>query len=251
MKLDIDRVNLPAFALAEELSPGPGDWHVHRHHQLLYASAGTLHLELERASWVLPSARAAWIAAGTPHRVAVNRPASLRTLYLDPNFMTNLPSACGVFGVEPLARELLLGAMRWGPERPADDPLAQTYFATIAGLCSEWMAAALPFRLPRAQSPELERAMAWTLEHLRESPSAGRVARVAGLSQRTMNRRFHEETGMSWREWCHAARMLAAMERLEAGERVTEVSFELGYRSLGTFSRLFHRFSGLSPRDWA
>ena len=43
----------------------------------------------------------------------------------------------------------------------------------------------------------------------------------------------------------HAKRLL-----LETDLPVTEICFECGYESLGSFSALFHRQSGYSPRDY-
>jgi hypothetical protein len=66
-QVEVDRSRAPAFGLADELAPfGPAP-HAHAKHQILYVSAGTLHLEVGRLQWVLPPQRAAFIRAGMEH----------------------------------------------------------------------------------------------------------------------------------------------------------------------------------------
>lgn len=249
-KLDLDLVPLSAFGLADELVLHDGDWHAHQRHQLLYSSQGVLQLEVGAVRYFLPPRRAAWISAGIAHRVTT-RAASLRTLYLSPRLVTWSPPECAVFSVDELARGLLLYAMRFGPERAQEGELEGHFFATVAGLSQDWVAKALPFRLPMAQSEGLRNAMRFALEQLHRPIGAQDGARAGGMSLRTLNRRFAEEARTSWREYLHTARMLRAMELLEApGARVTEVAFEVGFESPAAFTRAFERFFGSPPRDY-
>jgi transcriptional regulator GlxA family with amidase domain len=117
-----------------------------------------------------------------------------------------------VFVIEPLAREMLLYSTRWGPERVLKDALADSFLGTLAHLLSEWASAARDWRLPRARTPELERAIAYTLKHLGEPISFEDAARAARLSGRTLARRFEEEAQTTWRRFLHDARMLRAMD---------------------------------------
>ncbi|HMV66656.1 MAG TPA: AraC family ligand binding domain-containing protein, partial [Myxococcota bacterium] len=155
--IDPDRVPAATFALEDQLAPGPGAWHVHQRHQLLYARDGTLHLEVEDASWMLPPQRAAWIDGGARHRVRLGRPATLNTVYLDPSVAPALGFGCRVFAVGELAVTMLRASVRWGPERDPADPLADAWFAALAGLAREWAGAAMQTRLPRPKSAGLVR----------------------------------------------------------------------------------------------
>ncbi|HEU4538051.1 MAG TPA: AraC family transcriptional regulator, partial [Polyangiaceae bacterium] len=105
--------------------------------------------------------------------------------------------------------------------------------------------------LPAARSPELGRAMRLVLDRLDEPLTAAEVARAAGLSTRTLARRFADEAQTTWRRFLHDARMLKAMDLLvRPGARVTETALAVGFESLGAFSRAFERFAGESPRDY-
>lgn len=250
--VNVDEVPALAFCLVDETTPFSSRWHTHRRHQLLYAAQGALHLEVEQAQWLLPPQRAAWLRAGTRHRAWSTQPVSLCTVYLEPKLVRTPPEGeCHVFVIGPLAREMLLYSTRWGPERPPKDPVADSFFETLAHLLSEWAMTARDWRLPRARTTELGKAMAFTLEHLGEPLSLDDVARASRLSVRTLARRFEQEAATTWRRFLHDARMLRAMELLaEEGSRVTQTAYEVGFESLAAFTHAFHAFTGERPRDF-
>ncbi|WP_338865066.1 helix-turn-helix transcriptional regulator [Myxococcus stipitatus] len=250
--VDVDSAPASAFCLTDTLSPFTSAWHTHRRHQLLYAASGALHLEVAEAQWLLPPQRAAWIAAGTRHRVRTTQGATLCTVYLEPSRVPTAPQGdCRVFVLPPLAREMLLYSIRWGPERSPRDKVAESFFATLAHLLSEWSAEPRDWKLPRARTPELERAMAYTLAHLGGPVTVAGAARAARLSQRTLARRFEDEARTTWRRFLHDARMLRAMELLaEDGARVTQTAYAVGFESLAAFTHAFTAFTGERPRDF-
>lgn len=250
--VDVDAVPAPAFCLTDELTPFTSSWHTHRRHQLLYAARGALHLEVAHAQWLLPPQRAAWLAGGTRHRVSTTQPATLCTVYLEPAHVPAAPEGeCRVFVLPPLAREMLLYSTRWGPEREPRDAVAQSFFSALAHLLAEWAAEPREWKLPRARTPELERAMAYTLARLTGPVTLAGAAKAAGLSQRTLARRFEDEASTSWRRFLHDARMLRAMELLaEDGARVTQTAYAVGFESLAAFTHAFTAFTGERPRDF-
>lgn len=250
--VDVDATPAEAFCLTDELEPFASGWHSHRRHQLLYSARGALHLEVADAQWLLPPQRAAWIAGGTRHRVRATQPATLCTVYLEPSRVPAPPAGdCRVFVLPPLAREMLHHSTRWGPERPPRDAVAESFFTTLAWLLAEWAAEPRDWRLPRARTPELERAMAYTLARLARPGSLAGAAKAAGLSQRTLARRFEQEAGTTWRRFLHDARLLRAMELLaEDGARVTQTAYAVGFESLSAFTHAFHAFTGERPRDF-
>lgn len=248
--LDVDRVAVPCFGLAIDVAAMDSGWHAHARHQLLYAARGSMQLVVDDAQWLLPPGRAAWIPARTRHRVAAGA-LQLRTVYLHPRRVRGAPRHAVVFPATPLCRELVLHAMRWGPAH-APDRAATACFGALAALCVEWVAAAAPLWLPVARTPELRRAMQWTLAHVGEQPRASQAARAAGLSTRSLARRFAAETGTTWRRFLHDARMLEAMRRLgEPGARAGEVAAALGFCSQGAFTHAFTAFAGETPRRYA
>src|SRR4051812_4611612 len=75
------------------------------------------------------------------------------------------------------------------------------------------------------------------------------MASIAYLSRFYFNRVFREITGLPPVRFHTALRIAEAKRMLLTTElSVTEVCFELGYQSLGTFTSHFHQLVGVSPR---
>jgi transcriptional regulator GlxA family with amidase domain len=210
-----------------------------------------MRLVTEGETWVLPPLQAAWIPARTSHRVRPERSLSPRTVYFDPR-RWEAPSLqrCAVFQVSPLAREMILASMRWGPDAP-HDVVAERFFPALGALCADWIEQALPLQLPAAQTPEFAGAVAFLIDHLSEPLTLQSVARAAGLSVRTLERRFEEEAALSFREHLRRARMQAAVERLaRPGTRVKSVAHAIGFSSEAAFTRAFAEVMGERPTDY-
>jgi AraC-like DNA-binding protein len=143
---------------------------------------------------------------------------------------------------------MLSYAARWGPERDDEDDAAATFFHALATVCSELAASPDAFWLPCAQSPELNQALAYTLAHLSDTPTFAAVAKAVHVSERTLARRFLTETGMTWSQFTHRARMIRAMELLAAPEAtVIEVIDAVGFASVSAFHHAFRAFTGETP----
>jgi AraC-like DNA-binding protein len=247
--VDVDRAQARDFGLSDELAPGEGSWHAHRRHQLLYAVSGSLWFVTEGTQWFLPPLRAAWIPANTRHRVRVLRPTALRTVYLSGPFPDRLRQTVRVFSVPPLARELILEATRFGPALDPMPELARASFGLLRVMLAEWSFDQPLEGLPVARSPELARAMEWALANLHKPVAIDDAAQVAGISVRTLARRFMQETGTSWRTFVHHARMLRAIEMLaDPHARIAQTAYAVGYESLSAFNRAFVAFAGEAPR---
>ncbi|MBT9386899.1 transcriptional regulator FtrA [Pseudooceanicola sp. CBS1P-1] len=83
---------------------------------------------------------------------------------------------------------------------------------------------------------------------LNEDWSIARMARSAGTSNRTLARRFHEETGSTPMHWLKAERVSRAAELLENGKMpLSDVWEACGFGSAETFRREFRKMMGVPP----
>jgi transcriptional regulator GlxA family with amidase domain len=77
------------------------------------------------------------------------------------------------------------------------------------------------------------------------------LAREAGMSPRTLDRRFREATGLSPLAYLQGLRIAAAKQMLEATNlTVAEVAFRVGWLDQGHFSRVFTRAMTIGPAEY-
>ncbi|MGC4808797.1 GlxA family transcriptional regulator [Micromonospora sp. DT233] len=91
----------------------------------------------------------------------------------------------------------------------------------------------------------------WLEAHADEPLTLADVAARAGLSVRTLNRRFHEETGRTPMQWVTGVRIRRAQELLERTDHgVDRICHLVGFASPAHFRAQFKRLSGVSPQAY-
>jgi AraC-like DNA-binding protein len=83
-----------------------------------------------------------------------------------------------------------------------------------------------------------------------EPVTVAEAARQAGISRYHFLRLFRRAFGETPHAFRTRLRLEEAKRRLGRGAPVTEVCFEVGYESLGSFSTLFAQRFGRSPSSW-
>lgn len=236
------------FGINQALPVLDSGWQAFPGHYLLYAATGTFTLEVEDRQWLLPPQRAAWVAADVPIHIFARAPITSSSILFTRDSIPRPDFDCRVFAVTPLAREMILYAMRWTMTRDPNDPAADTFFAATAGVCAEAAAVPEQFWLPRGGSPELSRAVAYILDHLHAGLTATEIASATHISPRTLARRFVEEAHLSCGQFIQRVRMLRAMELLQSESlSVLEVAYAVGFESISAFNHGFRRFTQETP----
>lgn len=97
----------------------------------------------------------------------------------------------------------------------------------------------------------VERAIQHMRTHFAETLDLDAIARVAATSKYHLVRVFDEITGTTPHNFLSCLRMQRAKELLlENVLSITEICLEVGYTSLGTFSKTFNELVGVSPQDF-
>jgi AraC-like DNA-binding protein len=102
-----------------------------------------------------------------------------------------------------------------------------------------------------AYQVSVERAIAHMKTHLAEELELDGIARIAAISKFHLVRVFDKITGTTPHHFLACLRMQRAKELLlNSDVSITDVCLEVGYASLGTFSRTFSNLVGVSPQEF-
>lgn len=246
--IDYQDVPRPIAGLADEYAPGWVDpFHSHKRAQLLYASAGVTSVTTELASFVVPPQRAVWIPSGVAHEVHCRGNVSVRTLYIDPQVRSDLPTTCQVLEISSLLRELILAAVTV----PIEYDIAGRDGRVMQLILDEIVAApVIALHVPMPQNPRLLRICRSILENPAHTDTLDDWARVAGMGRRTFTRTFLRETQTTFAAWRQHVRLMEALSRLASGHPVTTVALDVGYNSPSAFTAMFRRAFGVAPSKY-
>jgi AraC-like DNA-binding protein len=219
--------------------------------KVVQVRSGRFDLEGPRGVWMIVPTHMVFIPSGRPYVIRTEVGTQVAVVHFDPERTPWHHEGCWVSAVTPLAREMVDYALRWPAARDPADPVAESFFRTLAYLCRDWFSKERILWLPVGRSPEVGRAIGHVMTNLEEA-SIEQAAAAAGLTARTLRRRFKAETGMTWRRFVREARMTQAMTLLGSGRmRVSDVALTVGFRSFGAFTHAFSAQFGRTPSDFA
>lgn len=96
------------------------------------------------------------------------------------------------------------------------------------------------------------RAPEFVGDHFHEKFPANHIAEYCGLSRFQFSRSFHTVFGITFREYLLRYRILEACARLDRGEQaVTEIAIAVGFHDGSYFARMFRRYTGHLPSQYA
>jgi transcriptional regulator GlxA family with amidase domain len=101
---------------------------------------------------------------------------------------------------------------------------------------------------PTPRGSVLEPVLRWMQDNAESDLTLEDIAEHAGMSSRTLNRRFREQTGTTPLQWLHRARIRQAQYLLEATDHpVDRIAGQVGFGSPTAFRDRFKRVVGTSP----
>ena len=104
---------------------------------------------------------------------------------------------------------------------------------------------------PAPQGSTLEPLLTWLRDNLSRDLTLPDIAAEAGLSTRTLIRRFRDQTGTTPLQWLHRARIHRAQHLLETTQHSIErIAAQVGFGSATAFRDRFKRTTGISPNAY-
>jgi len=218
--------------------------HFHGRDQLVYASRGVMTVRASDSAWVVPTDRAVWIPATLPHTVTMSGLVSMRTLYLKPRLAKVLPRSCCVVNVSALLKELILQACVVGILNRKDRRQRHLIDLIVDQLET---IQTVSLQLPNPSDPRAQRVAGALLSDPGDQRTLTQICKGIGAGKRTIERRFQEETGMTFGKWRQQLRLMQAMRLLAEGAKVTHAAMEAGYSTPSAFISMFRKAWGTTP----
>jgi transcriptional regulator GlxA family with amidase domain len=104
---------------------------------------------------------------------------------------------------------------------------------------------------PTPRGSAMEPLLTWLRENLARDLTLSDIAGHAGVSTRTLIRRFREQTGTTPLQWLHRARIRQAQHLLETTQHPVErIASQVGFGSPTAFRDRFKRTTGVSPHAY-
>lgn len=199
--------------------------HAHDEGHLVYPATGVLSVTTEAGSWIAPPNRAVWTPAGSAHQHRAHGTTAMRIAFITGALADALPTHPAVLAVSPLARELMLALTGSAGSALIREPPAGT--TTPLGPTTPPADRTGVHRRTPEQRDRLRQVLVDELTTAREQP-------------------LHLPTP-------HDPRLLAVTAIVANDLADPATLAELGRRvgaSERTLSRLFHRETGMSFRQW-
>jgi AraC-like DNA-binding protein len=98
---------------------------------------------------------------------------------------------------------------------------------------------------------EVAKAVEFVGQHLHRKINASEMAQAAGLSERSLNRKFHEAFNMAPHEFVSRTRIQAASKELiHSDKTIIDIATDCGFCDQSAFTVQFRKRTGMTPRKF-
>lgn len=217
--------------------------HSHPTHQLLRIGRGALAMTHDGASWVIPTGGSVWVPAAHEHRLEALEETELTALYIRAR-PTDRFAGPGPVSVTPLLEALAITLSRRIPDAARRARLEAVVRDELADLRPLSFIVALPV------DPAARRVAVAVIADPADGRTVVELAADTGVSVRTLQRRFREQTGLTFQTWRRRAGLQHGMLLLREGCNITEAAHRCGFTSSSAFIAAFRRELGQTPAQW-
>ncbi len=251
LEIALSSPSLPApvmFRSAHVPAQGLYPLHHHAWGEFVHAFSGVMEIKLARQHLLAPPQYGIWLPPDVEHIGMNRREVHHCSLYVAREHCGTLPATACALTVSPLVRALLDHLRQQPPAGATDSPQQTRLMQVLVDQLA--LAGCANSYLPHAEDPLL----APMLQALHDDPGDNRsvadFARDFHTTERTLMRRCQRELGMSLTQWRQRLRVVKALPRLEAGDKVETIALDLGYGSASAFIAMFRRLMDVTPDEY-
>lgn len=230
--------------------------HQHKKSQLLYAEGGIVHVFINDRHWYLPARCFMWIPANTPHSILTySKSSSLYNFY----FKTctkedSFYNETNIYFANDLLREMFLFTKNWNGIISEDDRAKYDFLRAIKSILPEMDSNKLPISIqhPFPKDKKLLEIGRFLMKNIDKNYTIEEIARLFGMSNRTLSRKFKENLGMNYVRFLRSLRVSKSLELIAENQyNMYEIAMMIGYNSLSAYSNIFYKVVGVRPTEYA
>ncbi|WP_273729075.1 AraC family transcriptional regulator [Brucella gallinifaecis] len=168
------------------------------------------------------------------------------TVYVHADLCKDLPAVVQTIALSSLLKAILADFAErhiTSPKTPEDERLAMVLVDQVC--LARRYDTYLPFTKDNLIAPIILALQSTP----NERRSLAEWARLAGVTERTLSRRWQQATGIAFNEWRQRQKLVVALAMLEQGDKVQSVAASLGYSDPSAFIAMFRRQTGFSPTN--
>ena len=200
------------------------------------------------------------IAPQQAHQLSWRRGAELMVIRLMPEFVNGIAHECGMRNVELIGQYATLDPVIWHlgrglrGELRRHQQLDETYLKSVAIVLARHLlstyAMAIKVAIENGGLPryKLRRAIEYINENIEEDLSFRDIAAHLKMSAYHFARMFKQSTGESPHHYIMRCRIERAKKLLaDAKLSISDIAFDVGYKSQSHFTTCFGRLTGVTP----
>ncbi|CAI1008474.1 helix-turn-helix domain-containing protein [Serratia quinivorans] len=218
-------------------------WHQHTRGQLYLLTHGMIALETQEQQWAMTAGSIGWLPPHCAHQALACGNVAGWSLYLPEPYCSGLPEQPHLSTASGLIQALVERLAQFAGQRlnAPQRRLLQVLRDEVR------MQENTPLQLPLPQDARLLKIARALLNEPADNRTQSEWAAWAGLSIRTLSRRFINETGMTFARWRQQARVIRSLEPLSRGEAVNRIAAECGYDNVSAYIAAFRQRFGTTP----
>ncbi|WP_409976884.1 AraC family transcriptional regulator [Serratia quinivorans] len=218
-------------------------WHQHTRGQLYLLTHGMIALETQEQQWAMTAGSIGWLPPHCAHQALACGNVAGWSLYLPEPYCSGLPEQPHLSTASGLIQALVERLAQFAGQR-----LNAPQRRLLLVLRDEVrMQENTPLQLPLPQDARLLKIARALLNDPADNRTQSEWAAWAGLSIRTLSRRFINETGMTFARWRQQARVIRSLEPLSRGEAVNQIAGDCGYDNVSAYIAAFRQRFGTTP----
>lgn len=218
--------------------------HSHAYPQLIYPTDTAITLEIDGLARIASSSVAIVVPAFVEHRLLSGEHRNVACLLFSAP-LANGPQS-KVIRMNSFLRQLIL---RTAIRYTESDLIAASRLGAV--LLDELEERCTPVEaMPMPTDRRLQHLVIQYMSNPGSKLTLRERGKLVGMSERTIIRLFHQETGLTFGAWCRRYHVETACERIRNFDSIGDIARSLGYAYPSDFSSIFRELKGLDPKQY-